>query len=507
MWAFAIYDKSNDHIFCSRDRFGIKPFNYTFNQGNFIFASEIKAILNYSPGLKQPNYNAIANYCRESIGAQSHETWFQDIYRLPPGHNMIVDKKGFKMMKYWNYPESKTSEVSEKEVIEQYRELFENAIKIRMRSDVPIGATLSSGLDSSSIVSHIDRFYTNQLNTYTASFPDESYDEFNIVEKFAENLDLKTNRVVIEYDNYVDLLKKLIYHLESGHSSPAIFPLYKVTQRAKQDITVFFEGQGADELLAGYIDIVILDYFVELVQAGKWLQAIKELRYFMKTGSLQNAFALFLRTNSHSYVRKLLRRFMNVENIYSGRLKSYTPYSNLRNLGSGPKLRKKLVEQHQTGLVNLLHYGDAISMMHSLENRLPFLDYRLVEFVFKLPSSFKINKGLGKHLHRLAVRDILPEYINNNPLKLGFKSPLKDLFIPSKSEKIYKILSGDIIKSRGLFDHNELKKLLKRHSSGKGDYSRLLFRVLSVELWFQVFIDPRPMNNENTDTAKQTATL
>lgn len=506
MWAFAIYDSKNDQIFCSRDRFGIKPFNYTFHNGRFIFASEIKSILSYEPKLKQPNYNSIANYCRESVGAQSPETWFENIYRLAPASNMLVSRDGHKIEKYWYYPQSQSSSISMQEALKQYQNLFEDAVKLRMRSDVPVGATLSSGLDSSAIVSLVDKFYNNSLNTYTASFPTEPFDEFKIVDRFADGLNLTPNQVVVKYDNYIDLLKKLIYHLESGHSSPAIFPLFKVTQRAKEDITVFLEGQGADESLAGYIDIVILDYFVELIQAGSWTKAFRELYAYTKHGSLSNAVALFLRTNASPYIRKVLRKFLNVEKVYSGPLKNFDPtYSD--DTPGGSKLSKKLIEQHKTGLVNLLHYGDAISMMHSLENRLPFLDYRLVEFVFKLPSSFKINNGLGKHIHRLAFSDILPNYIINNPLKLGFKSPLKELFKPHSSEGVYNIISGNSISERGLFNNNELSKLISKHSSGKYDYSRLLFRLLCVELWFQVFIDPKPASNENSDTPKQTAAL
>ena len=153
MWAFSIYDKKKGKLFCSRDRFGVKPFNYAEVDGQFIFASEIKVILAYFPKLKVPNYNVIANYCRSSIGAQIKETWFENIYRLEPAHNLIIDASGINLVRYWDYPKQIDKNISFEAAKETYRNIFTNAVELRMRSDVPVGFTLSSGIDSSSIVS------------------------------------------------------------------------------------------------------------------------------------------------------------------------------------------------------------------------------------------------------------------------------------------------------------------------------------------------------------------
>ena len=152
MWAFAIYDALNNTLFCSRDRFGVKPFNYALVDGQFIFASEIKGILSYFPQLKQPNYNVIANYCRTSAGAQHEETWFDTIFRLQPAHNMLITEGGVKKYRYWNYPIKVDKSLSFEAAKIEYADLFLDAVKLRMRSDVPVGTTLSSGVDSNSIV-------------------------------------------------------------------------------------------------------------------------------------------------------------------------------------------------------------------------------------------------------------------------------------------------------------------------------------------------------------------
>ncbi len=160
-------------------------------------------------------------------------------------------------------------------------------------------------------------------------------------------------------------------------------------------------------------------------------------------------------------------------------------------------LNKKLWEQHQTGLVNLLHYGDAISMMHSLESRLPFMDYRLVEFAFRMPLEYKIKNGLGKFIHRACVKDILPDYILNNPLKLGFPSPLKELFRNTGAEGPLAVLLSDSLRNRNLLNNEVLLTIINEHKLGRKDHSRFLFRLLGVELWFRLFIDSSPVPSEN----------
>lgn len=490
MWAFVIYDEIKDSFFGSRDRFGIKPFNYSLSDDYFIFSSEIKSILHYLPELKRPNYNAIGNYCRESIGAQNVETWFQDILRLPPAHNFELTRSGdFTVYQYWNYPTKCIKDITEEDAMTEYKHLFEESIKIRMRSDVPIGATLSSGLDSSSVVSYIDKNYNSELNCYTASFPGFKGDEYSIAKRFSSTLDVDLHKVLSDYSNYTDVLSKLIYHLESGHSSPAVFPLYFITKEAKKKITVFLEGQGADELLGGYVDKTFIDFILSCLSSFQLRTAYNEMKAFIKIKSLKHSLLLFIRNNGHPKLKGLMRKVYGASKIYGSKLQNSSLYSFKNKLSFDSRLNRILAEQHQTGLVNLLHYGDAISMMHSLENRLPFMDYRLVEFGFKLPLRFKIRSGIGKYIQREAVKEILPDYILNNPLKMGFPSPLKEIF--KEGGMAVGILQSKRLRERELFNMRELENVIYKHQSGEMDYSRLLYRLLSVELWFRNFIDSK----------------
>jgi len=505
MWAFAIYDKAEDKLFCSRDRFGVKPFNYATVNGQFIFSSEIKAIISYFPELKVPNYNVIANFCRNSLGAQIKNSWFQNVFRLEPAHNLIVDSSGLKVYRYWDYPRKVNKGISFQNAVEKYRQLLADAVKLRMRSDVPVGFTLSSGIDSSSLVSLLKNDFNGNKNTYTAAFSatafqplekqnfnsDVEINEPALVRRLTGELNLAPTIIEVTYENYVNELMEIIRHLESGHGSPAIFPLYHVLKEATKEITVVLEGQGADEMLGGYISNVFPVYFIEMLSQLKIIKAIKELRAFLKFYSLKAAFMLMIRQSNLTLFKKLYYRFSGGESFYLNDLKKFNEIKDypLKPIGFDNLLNAHLYKAHTGGLVNLLHYGDAVSMAHSLESRLPFMDYRLIEFVFTLPSEFKIQNGLGKYLHRKAMCGIVPDYIIENPLKFGFDSPLSHVFEKEDSNSARSILLSDKCLSRGLFSEKALVKAFKEQKCRKRNHSRTLFRMLSVELWFREFMD------------------
>jgi asparagine synthase (glutamine-hydrolysing) len=492
MWAYTIYNEEEDSLFCSRDRYGIRPFNYSLNNGQFLFASESKAILKYDKSYRKPNYNSIANYCRESIGAQSEESWFKNIYRLKPAHNLKINREGKKEYKrYWDYPTKCNYNITEEEAVKEYKKLFFDSIKIRLPKTLKLGATLSSGIDSSSIVGIIDTIYKGNIDCYTASFPGFVNDEFPIAKSFSDTLSVNHHQIIPSYNNYVKELSKIIYHMESGHSSPAIFPLSYIYSNAKKSIDVCLDGESADTLLAGESTLLFVDLFIENISNLRIKQAFKELFIQIKRKKLFTAIIMFLRNNGNVFVKKMMRKFYGIENVYIGELLNYKPYRYNRKKSYDSRINKKQSENHQSALLNTLHYGDALPLMYSIENRFPFLDHRLVEYVFKLPASFKIKNGIGKRLHRKAVKDIVPESILNKPEALGFPSPLNELFLMSKDKKsdALKIISSERFIARKIFNQKELNKLIAIHQSGKKDYSRFLYRILSVELWFRVFID------------------
>jgi asparagine synthase (glutamine-hydrolysing) len=507
MWAFAIYDLKENFLFCSRDRFGVKPFNYTICDDQFIFASEIKSILQYKPELKKPNYNIISNFCRTSIGAQHKETWFENILRLQPGNNLTIKEGDIKIYRYWNYPSCTDNEITFEEAKSKYLELFTDAVKLRMRSDVAVGTTLSSGIDSSSIVSVLRKFYQNTHHTYTATFRKEDYqkeeksiysdqsieiDESTIVKKFASQISLNAHFVEIEYGEFVDELAEVIFHLESGNSSPAVLPLFKVMKAAKEEVTVVLEGQGADELLGGYALTLGLPTLFQQLKQLKIFSAIENLSSFRKYFSLSAGIQIYFRhlSNTHPFISKLQLWFNGTEKVFGSNLKHYSHVKDYPHVENGitDPLNKLLMQQHSGGLVNLLHYGDSISMAHSLESRLPFMDYRLVEFSFKLPWKFKYKNGTGKFIHREALKGIVPLFILENNIKFGFTTPISKVFLSEDSAAIQLLIESRTIE-RGLFNKQGLNEIIKSHIAKKKNHSTFLFRLVCVELWFRIFID------------------
>lgn len=509
-WSFAIYDIETDKLFCSRDRFGVKPFNYAIVDNNFIFSSEIKSILNYYKFLKTPNYNVIANYCRTSVGAQHEETWFKDIFRLQPAHNLVFQNGKVKKYRYWKYPTKTNNKISFEEAKNIYKDLFIDSVKIRMRSDVPVGTTLSSGIDSNSIVFTLREFHKDEHHTFTACFDSSEYDilekqvyvsnsmnidEAALVKEMTKQLKLTTHFVNSSYDNFIVDLQRIIYHLESGHSSTAILPLMQVMQTANQHVTVVLEGQGADEML-GYQQKHFISSLLANLKKLKFKKAIHTYRKTTQTYSLLYAVKTYLRylSNDFPIINRIYEHTSGINKVFTQKLRvinklSDTPIN--KELKFDCRVNEELYRQHAGGLGNLLHYGDSISMANSLESRLPFMDYRLVEFSFSLPWDYKIHHDLTKYIHREAMKGLLPDEILNNALKFGFNTPISQFFkIENKlTHNPLSIILSDRCLSRGLFSKKYLNKIIIEHDSGATNHATLLYRILSVELWFRVFID------------------
>jgi len=503
-WAFAIYNLKENSLFCSRDRFGVKPFNYSIVNNQFIFSSEIKPILSYYPFLKRPNYNVISNFCRNSLGAQIEETWFENIKRLLPSHNLTIKNGNLEIKRYWDCPTQINRNIKYEDAVEEYKEIFQNAIELRMRSDVPVGSTLSSGIDSGSIVSVLRKFYSGEHKTFTAVFDQNEYlpsdkayfstniviNEGSLVKKLSDELELKPYFIKSDVNNFCKELSDVIYFLESGHSSPATLPLSRVMSEAKKHVKVVLEGQGADELLGGYAINVFPFLIIELLKKGEILQAKNEYDAFKENYSLGYTFKQFLRLRNNNHIERLYQWRNGINQVFGQKLSKYCrikdyPYD---SIDFDDNLNRELFKSHSGSLVNLLHYGDAISLSKSVESRLPFMDVNLVEFVFQLPFNYKMHNGFGKYIHRDAMKNIVPEYILKNPYKFGFNTPLSQHFNTFDSEGI-KTLFSDRCRDRGIFDGKGLEKLITKQISGKDNYATILFRLLSVEFWFRHFID------------------
>lgn len=500
MWSFAIYDKLKNKLFCSRDRFGIKPFCYSYSEDEFIFSSEIKPILKYNPNLKTPNYNVIANYCYKGLGAQSTQTWFEGVYRLLPAHNLIWENGKLNIYKYWDYPKETNKTLSYDDAKLEFEKLFKESVKLRMRSDVEVGSTLTSGLDSSSIVGVISKMGYKGINTFTAYSKSDEFtqndksvykegidlDESKVVKKLNKDFETKPNLINVSFQNYVERLTDIIYFLESGHSSPATVAIHQVYKDAKTKIKVLMEGQGADELLAGYVIDIAPYHIIALVKKGKLLRAFKEFKVFSNIYSVKYLFLLFLRSFDNKRLNFLKNLIQGIDIFNNDRFSfSYLKENKSKINELDDSVNKVLYGQHTNGLVNLLHYGDALSMSQGIESRLPFMDYRLVELAFKLPYDFKFSGMKGKLIQREALENYLPEYISKSLIKIGFAIPMDKIINTSKEiEDILVNYNYD-----NFFNNKNISKMLTLNRTGKKNFSSMLFKILSAKLWFKIFME------------------
>ncbi|MBS1652574.1 MAG: asparagine synthase (glutamine-hydrolyzing) [Bacteroidetes bacterium] len=431
MFAFAIWDEVEQVLFCARDRFGEKPFHYYYDNNKFVFASEIKQF--WQAGIeKNINSEKLLNYIQNGIIDEENnitKTFYKNILRLDAAHYLrITSGNTISINKYWSINTSTPVFLGTIEcAAENFLDLFKNSIRLRLRSDVPVGSSLSGGLDSSSIVMLIDALKGNEIkqNTFSARFKGFAKDEGKHIEEVVK----ACKNVLVHYtwpdkDYFEKAFNKVTYHQDEPYGSASIVAQYAVMEIAKQNnVTVLLDGQGADEQLGGYSPYYKL-YLDELFLYNQRLfkTEFKAYQAFHQESNNYTPITETLRMKLGRYRRKLLNQPL--------------PYKN--NL-------KNALTQHTThcGLKELLRYADRNSMAHSREVRLPFLSHKLVEFIFSLPDEYKLNNGWTKFILRKAMDNILPNSICWRVDKIGYEPPQNDWL---KNEK-YKTEIDRVVKA------------------------------------------------------------
>ena len=491
MWAFVIYDRRSDTLFCSRDRFGIKPFYYAVVDGRLLFASEVKGLLAVCRQLARINPDAVSRLVRAGLAASDTEHFCLGVRRLAAAHNMVVTRRDLAAPKrYWDYPTHLDRTMTFEGACERFRELLVDAIGLRMRSDVPVGTTLSGGLDSSSIVGLLRTFHDGEHRAFTAQFDDAEYDESTLAAVVAREHGLVHHRVESPLGRFLPTLGRIVHHMEGPTATPAVLPLWHIMAAARKHVVVALCGEGADELLGGYHHFFTPSAIVDAVRGGRWGQVVHHLRWLSRNAGAWRS-SLYLVRSVVPSAHLSWRRLRGDETVYAGCLAG-GPDSLADREDAPPQheaLARALRRRHEGGLQTLLHYGDAISMAHSIEARLPFMDYRLVEFVFSLPGEFKARSGNGKVLLRESVRDVVPPTIADSPRKRGFPVPIRDWFRHRQEETVHPVLLTEECRRRGLLEPKALRHALDRHRSGRVDLSNQIFRWLTLELWCQQVLD------------------
>lgn len=438
MFAFAIWDEQEQTLFAARDRFGEKPFYYFFDGEQFLFASEMKAL--WAAGVpKELNDSMLLNYV--GLGwvknpVDLSQTFYKNIVCLPQSHYLQLSLRDGKneIVQYWDLDKETISAISEEEAIEQFQELFLTSVKRRLRSDVAIGTSLSGGLDSSSIIAASYKLQAASMSSkcFTASFPGFEKDETAYAKLVANHFQLQQFTTTPTATDFSTDLQKIIQQQEEPFQSASIYAQYKVYELAKQHgIKVILDGQGADETLAGYHKYI--QWFLQEQYSSRKLQVLS---------FEQKAFATNNISVNWSWKNKLAARFPELAAVQL-ESKAYKDLKHtaginaeyLKAHGSKKNLYKPIVKKlndllyfntMQFGLEELLRYADRNSMAHGVEVRLPFLNHELIQFIFSLPSTMKIQNGFTKSILRKSMDSFLPKKIVWRTDKIGYEPPQKE---------------------------------------------------------------------------------
>ncbi|HEY4694595.1 MAG TPA: asparagine synthase (glutamine-hydrolyzing) [Candidatus Nanoarchaeia archaeon] len=509
MWAFAIWDKSRKKLFVSRDRMGVKPFYYYVDRSRFYFSSEIKALLVNKEIKASPNEGIIYDYLLNGQIDHTNETFFEGIKQLPGGHNLVVQIPQGKMeiKKFWDIdPDNKLEGLSDEEYAERFRELFIDSVSLRLRADVPIGTCLSGGLDSSSIVCVVADLLKKEKieqigeiqKTFTAAYKNAEYDESAFAGEVVRKARTKDFYTYPSGEKLYEEIDKIIYHQDEPFSSTSIYAQWNVFRLAKeQGVKVMLDGQGSDELLAGYTSSFSA-YYAHLLKSLKFLKLLDELSAFSKnysnkkflgvSGLSPKLFLSYLLPRSlvQSLKTRTKTESVVLEETFSNEYQdrhlevNFDPNDSFRNF-TYLSLRK-------SSLPALLHYEDRDSMAFSIEARVPFLDYRLVEFVFSLPNDQKIKDARTKAVLRNAMHGIIPEKVEGRLDKIGFTTP-EDLWFRTVLKKMtLDILGSKSFKDRGFINPEKALEQFQNLSSDVNK-SSAIWRWVNLELWFRKFID------------------
>lgn len=490
MWAFALWDQRLQRLFCSRDRLGIKPFYFHHNAQRFIFASEIKSILQH-PDVCNRLDEAVAYrflaFGQTNLGQTS---FFADIQQLEAGHFLLVEPQGLKKKAYWRLSGEIDTQIAFDEATSRFKKLFQDSIRLRLRSDVPIGTCLSGGLDSSSIVcmAHDLRQADQQIlydqQTFSSCFEEPRFDERPFIDAVIAQTQAQTSFVFPDPSTLLADLQALVVAQDEPFGSLSIFAQWCVMRQARQkEVKVLLDGQGADELLAGYGHDSL--FWAELLRNQSFSLLIPEIQASWRKYGPKMTLRRFGRMIFPKQVadwEKSSQRMPFLQADFQARFHSQVT-DDLQHIYAS-LLKHELYGLLDLNLSSLLRYEDRNSMAFSLEARVPFLDYRLVELVFSLPDHFLIQHGWSKWLLRQAMAGVLPEKVRWRQDKMGFVTPQQIWFRKGLMPLIEEILNEPHFAQSAYWDGPAIQRAYRRFLQGQEQgLAKLLWRFISFELW------------------------
>lgn len=501
MFVIILYDAKQDQLYIVRDRLGIKPVYYAEVDGRVVFSSEIKAIVRNWDVDPAPDDISVWRFLNSRVHDDSKHTFFANIKRLMPAHFMQIEADGnFRIERYWELKTTTEfkSTKSDEDYAADFREKFIESMKLHLISDVPVGVTLSGGLDSSSVTCiarklinegtsmHTDQ---NKLMTFSALHPGETIDESEYINEVVKYAQTDPHAVVPNVDEFWNEVETWMYYQEEPTISTAPYAYYSVMREAHKFVKVLLSGQGGDELMAGYIP-----YFMSYIQSAQDANAVWELLRESVQGF--DLYAPFIKQKFDTLISKSkqldARSMLNIDAETMDATKERIQHKHYRNLN-----KRLLFDLTEGSVPNLLRYEDKNSMAHSIESRVPFLDHEFVEFVHSLPIDQKIKHGWNRYVYRNAMKGLMPEKNRLRRSKIGFVNSEWE-WLQAKSAQISEIFSSEEFKSRKYWHADRVLENFQAWVKGEIRGDGLFFwRVLSTELWLRIYVDNKSAKAKN----------
>lgn len=503
IFAFALWNEHTRQLIIARDHLGVKPLYYTNAGSRFLFASEIKALLVDAECRKEVDVHSLGLLFTLRYVPSPH-TLFRDIKKLPPGHLIVVNAAGASIQRYWGWKPNIREKYSEPELIQEYQSLVEDAVRLQMRSDVPVGLFLSSGIDSGALLALMRNYSNGPVRTFTIGFQDgEQTNETDDARAVAARFGAEHDEMILTPEDYQRHYARYLWDLEEPVGNEPAAAFYFVSMIARKKVKVVLCGQGADEPWAGYHRYI----------GVKLSQVYSRLPHLLTNGIAQPLVEAFARNErlrrgvASLQEVDVVTRLVKVYSFYTSLMKSrlFQPWlkqeigdgfsdarhsiSNLHSdvAGLDPLSQVLYIDTRASLPDDLLMVADKTAMANSLEVRVPYLDYRIVEFIESLPPDLKLRGFQGKYLHKKAIEKWLPKksvYVK----KKGFAHPVDKWLRGCMSTYVQKLLLHESAVST-YFDTNYIRHLLAEHESGRQDYLRHIYLLISFELWHQQFID------------------
>jgi len=501
MFAFAIWDQKRERLFLARDRVGQKPLLYSFNGNKFCFASEFTSLLANGLVEKKINLEAIDYYLTFGY-IPAPLTIYKDVFKLLPAHFLLLQGKKITIKQYWHLDYSKKLNISEEDAADEIIRLLGEATKIRLYSNVPLGAFLSGGIDSSAVVALMSRVSDKRVKTFSIGFEEDTYSELKYARNIAQRFNTDHHEFIVK-PKALDILPLLVERYGEPYADSSCIPTYYVSQQTKQHVTVALNGDGGDEFFAGY----------ERYQAMKAADIYQKMPAVARKIISSATAILPDSVNSKNRLRRVKRffdaaalpvyqRYVRWVGIFNEKLKRDIYSDEFSNLVSHADplqfVKPFLNSSNGLSFIDSLLYTDTMtylpndllvkvditSMANSLEARSPFLDHKLMEFVAKLPVEYKMKKFRKKYILKKAVENLIPRE-NIYRRKMGFGVPVGEWFRNDLKDFLHDNLLSTLSLSRGYFKAEAIKDMVKQHISKQKDYTFQLWSLLMLELWHQ----------------------